>query len=116
MAGGTYAGGYSNVEWGGHSFTVYDPALTTWKKVPGLYVFAGLAKDRQEILRWHAYYIGETQDFSDRFPNHEKWQAARRLGATHIHALIELQAGVREKEEKRLIRVYQPPLNVQHKR
>lgn len=101
--------------WLKHEFTVYDPDTTTWHEVGGLYIFAGLVKDQQGTPRWRAYYIGKTGDFADRLPNHEDWPKAQRLGATNVHALVEEQALRRTKIERDLVRVNQPPLNVQLK-
>ena len=101
--------------WFEHEFTVYDPETTNWKEVGGLYIFAGLVKDQLGNSRWRAYYIGKTGDFADRLPTHENWPEAQRLGATHVHALVEGQALRRAKIELDLVRLNQPPLNVQLK-
>ena len=102
------------VKWLDTPFTVYE-LKGDWNEVPGLYVFAGLVKGRLGTHQWHAYYIGQTEDFSVRLPTHESWPAAVQLGATHVHARVERKAVERERLEKELIRNYQPNLNVQHR-
>lgn len=91
-------------------FIIYDHN-TQWNKVAGLYIFAGPSGNG----RWRAYYVGQTEDFSSRLPNHERWDETRRLGATHIHAKAVPQAANRDVWEKRLIETLQPPLNVQYR-
>ena len=46
-----------------------------------------------------------------RLQNHEKWEAALLMGATHIHARVEMQNAIRDTIEKQLIRFYRPKLN-----
>ena len=75
----------STYRWGGHEFEVYQPD-TEWSDVGGVYIFTvqrpgGLLGDR-----WQALYVGEAKSFKNRLlANHEKWPAAVKLGATHIH-------------------------------
>lgn len=106
----------TTVTWSSYEFEIYDPDDTNWNKVAGLYIFSGLEKDSRGNPQWLAYYIGETEDFSKRIPNHDKWQEAQLLGATHVHARVETQPAIRQIRERRLIRDYQPPLNVQLKK
>ena len=96
--------------WLHQEFTVHQ-LTDDWRAVPGLYVFAGLVKDSQGTLLWRALYVGRTQDFSTRIPTHEKWSAAKRLGATHVHARVEPNSYLRVQLEADLIEYYQPPLN-----
>lgn len=91
-------------------FTIDDPDTTTWNAVAGLYIFA-----YYNGQHWIAVYVGQTEDFSTRIPNHEKWDSARRLGATHIHAKVVPQAATRDTLEQRLIEYLQPVLNVQYR-
>ena len=64
---------------------------------------------------WEAKYIGQTQSFKDRLQNHDQWNAAVRLGATHVHArAVSLQSD-RDAIEGQLLRAFQPPLNIQLK-
>lgn len=91
------------------SCEIYDPSITTWNKVPGIYIFAKKTDD----THWDAVYIGQTDDFSDRLPNHEKWNSALRIGATHIHILVVQQEADRDQIEELLIQHLQPILNQQ---
>ena len=100
--------------WLDSTFTVYDTGAT-WNDVAGVYIFASLRRDQHGNQRWYAYYIGQTQSFRDRIPNHEEWPEAARLGATHIHARVETSEDTRLDLERRLIQANQPPLNEQHR-
>lgn len=102
----------NNVIWLRYEFYVYTPD-TTWHDVPGLYIFAGLTSER----RWTPLYIGQANSFEQRLrlTSHENWASAVRLGATHIHAMVERQAANRDRIERELIEAYQPTLNVQLK-
>ena len=103
------------VVWLGHEFTVYDPEITDWHEVGGLYIFAGLVSGEQGKSLWRPFYIGQTQNFAERLPTHEDWPEAELLGATHIHARVESDESRRLALEKELIQYYQPHLNVQLK-
>ena len=80
----------STSTWGGDEFSVHDYDTTTdWPDVSGVYVFAkrvwiGLGQGNP--MGWKSLYVGETESFKNRpLANHEKWPAAVKLGATHIH-------------------------------
>ncbi len=91
-------------------FTIYYQ-YATWNHVAGIYIFARPINNSN----WQALYIGKTDDFSSRIPNHEQWNSAIRLGATHVHALVVPQAATRDTWEKLLIAHLQPSLNEQYK-
>lgn len=94
--------------WLSYEFFVYVPE-TTWNNVSGIYIFAGLNFENQ----WIPYYIGQCDSFQSRIPSHEKWDRARSLGATHIHARnVPLQED-RDRIEEELILAYRPTLNDQ---
>jgi len=99
------------VNWLTYPFVVYDPRNTTWNDVGGIYIFTGLNNSG----RWVAVYIGKAQSFKARFANHEVWDEAARLGATHIHAMVVPLEANRVAIEAELIRAYQPQLNTQLK-
>ena len=88
-----------------YSYTVYGIG-TDWHDVGGNYIFAKLVSGR-----WAAVYIGETQSFKDRLPNHEQLPCVRRNGGTHIHAHINSDAQARLNEEADLLGNNQPPCN-----
>lgn len=99
--------------WLDYEFTVIDPDdVEHWPEVGGLYVLAELERDGRGRLHWNPWYIGQTDDFSDRLPSHEKWPVAVQLGATHIHAMMETRSRRRESIEKELIEYYRPALNI----
>lgn len=83
---------------------------TTWAERSGLYVFVIPGEGC-----WHPLYIGETDNFKNRLPNHERWEEAALRGATHVHAVVVPQEATRRDLEERLIRRYQPPMNTQLK-
>ena len=98
-------------KWASYTFTVFTMDGTTWNDTGGVYVFTGVTPQNQ----WKAHYIGITQSFRDRHPDHERWKEAQRLGATHVHAMVESQEATRLRIEKELIAAFQPPLNTHHK-
>ena len=77
-------------------FNIYDPQITTWKAVAGLYIFA-----YDDGQYWQALYIGQTDDFSARLPHHERLDEAAQRGATHIHAVVVPPAANRDTLEIR---------------
>lgn len=100
MANGTVA-------WGGYVFHVCDYD-TDWKDAPGVYIFTGVNQKNN----WIPVYIGETGSFSDRMAGHERWEQARRLGATHVHArVVQGDRQVRVGIQDELVQAYSPPLN-----
>ena len=92
---------------GRHEFYVYSPNPDGWNEVPGLYVFA-----RLDPGGWVPLYVGQTENFRHRLPNHERWQEAMQRGATHIHARTEVTQEERDRIERDLIQAYQPLMNV----
>lgn len=92
--------------WNGIEFTSYEPD-TAWNDVGGVYIFV-----RPNNGKWQALYVGQTDSFSRRLSNHEKWAAAARMGATHVHAVSANEAD-RLAIEADLIGKFQPPLNTQ---
>jgi len=95
--------------WGQHSFEIHLPTVS-WSDVAGIYIFA---KPSQQLNQWIALYIGQAASLKDRLSNHERWNDALRLGATHVHALVVPLQANRDGIEQSLIRTYQPNLNQQ---
>lgn len=77
-----------------------------WNDVPGLYIFS-----RQTANGWVPLYIGQATSLRDRLCRHEREAEARRLGATHVHAMVEKSALARNYAEAQLIGWFNPPLN-----
>jgi hypothetical protein len=95
------------VVWAGTEFSVH--AMDgEWNDVPGIYIFAAV-----ESGFWNPKYIGQCDSFKNRCPVHERWEEARRLGATHVHAAVVRDPAQRSQLEQTLIRAHQPPLNSQ---
>jgi hypothetical protein len=90
------------------TFTIYDPDATRWKTVGGLFIFARVAGDG-----WDPLYVGKTENFCTGIPSHERWDEARRLGATQVHALVVPLEANRVRLEAALIGLLKPPLNEQ---
>ena len=90
------------------TFTIFDHDTTKWKTVGGLYIFARVAGDR-----WDPLYVGKTENFCTRIPSHERWDEARRLGATRVHALVVPLEANRVRLEAALIGLLKPPMNEQ---
>ena len=67
----------------GIKFTIFSHKAN-WNYAAGLYIFAY----RTDTIHWRAIYVGQTNDFSSRIPNHKRWNEAVRLGATHVHAAV----------------------------
>lgn len=96
--------------WLAHTFSVYEPATTTWSEASGVYIFAEFT-----ARGWVPHYIGQATSFADRLPNHEQWGPAVRLGATHIHAMAVTSQAMRDVIERVLITHFSPTLNTQHR-
>ena len=97
-----------------YQYEAYD-VNSTWNPVPGNYVFAALIKPTILTERWEPIYIGETGNFANRLPSHEKWVEARLKGATHILAHVNREGiEARQAEERDLVRAYNPPLNIEY--
>jgi excinuclease UvrABC nuclease subunit len=79
-----------------------------WPETPGIYAFAHRIP---EDPGWQLLYVGQTESFDTRLPNHERWQEAVDQGATHVHLLVFEHAHGREAFEKRMIEEYRPLLN-----
>lgn len=88
------------------TFNIYDINSKPWNQVPGLYIFA-----KANGGYWNALYVGQTDNFADRMPRHERLAEAVRKGATHIHAKTIMSASDRDLWEKMLIKNLQPPMN-----
>lgn len=98
------------VDWIGTSFHVCNPSAN-WKDAGGVYIFCGLNSNQQ----WFPVYIGQAESLAARLPNHERWQEAAKLGATHVHARVVEQAANRDALEQKLIVAFQPKLNTHYK-
>jgi excinuclease UvrABC nuclease subunit len=98
------------VTWDGTEFSVLKHNAN-WKDTGGIYIFCGVNKKNE----WTPLYIGQTDSFLNRLPSHDRWNDARNLGATHVHAKAVSQQASRDKLEADLIQSFQPSLNTQLK-
>ena len=87
----------------------YDiyPINTDWNDVPGNYIFAKETTPHN----WEAVYIGETESFKDRLPNHNELPCIRRNGGTHTHVRINRDSRARLAEEAELLANHSTPCN-----
>ena len=86
-------------------YTVYD-IDGEWPDAAGLFIFA-----RPTSRGWQATYIGETQSFRDRIPDHERKICALRHGATHVHVRASDAEAERQAEEVDLKLKHRPSCN-----
>ena len=93
-----------------YKFSVFDLRVQ-WNKVGGIYVMAQRTYMAGSSVR--ALYIGRTNDFSIRMPQHEKWPDALFYGANEVHAMVVSTAEVRSRIEEDLIVGQAPILNEQ---
>lgn len=99
--------------WLGSAFEVHPPpSEVDWSEEPGLYLFVqpGTRGGLDAVL-----YVGETESFRTRLPDHERWQEASSLGAFQVHTRVVQDDLERYLLEAQLIETLQPPLNVQHR-
>ena len=93
-------------------FQVY-PKASNFDDDAGVYMFTERSVSHHGGGTHEILYIGETQSFRDR-PlgwGHHKWEAANRLGVTHICVLRIDSRANRVTIQNRLIAAHQPPLN-----
>jgi hypothetical protein len=105
----------SNVVWKGQSSRRYEYSVhelnTDWADKPGNYIYAKIVNGA-----WRAVYIGQTNSFKNRLPNHNELPCINRNGATHVHAHVNMGGeAVRKAEEADLIAGHKPPCNDQGK-
>lgn len=106
------------IDWKARSGATYrywfldNPTAEGILAVAGNYAFVRQLTDG----KWQPVYFGEAVDLSRRIPGHERWEEARRLGATRVMAHT-TQGGVdaRCAEERDLIALWNPQLNSQHR-
>lgn len=97
--------------WTGASGKKYEYAIypigTDWSDVAGNYIFARESSPH----KWEAIYIGETESFKDRLPNHNELPCIKRNGGTHIHAHVNRDSQARLDEEADLLANNKTPCN-----
>ncbi len=97
--------------WKSASDRIYEyeifPIDNDWDDVPGNYIFA----KRSSHITWEAIYIGETESFKDRLPNHNELECIRNNGCTHIHVHVNRESRARLAEEADLLVNNKAPCN-----
>lgn len=78
-----------------------------WKDIAGVYAFGTPVQNGT----YHVQYVGQALSFKDRLSNHERWNEAQRLGATHVLAMVVPRQADRDKIEATLINELRPTLN-----
>jgi hypothetical protein len=104
---GVFLTGASGIE---YFYTPYLFAEAGWHPDPANYAFAHM----DEAGVWHLVYLGETANLLSRIRTHAQWQAAQRLGSTHV--LVNLNGDgvrIRRVQERDLVARYRPVLNTQ---
>ena len=97
--------------WTGASGKKYEyeiyPIGAACSDVAGNYIFARESSPH----KWEAIYIGETESFKDRLPNHNELPCIKRNGGTHIHAHVNRDSQARLDEEADLLANNKTPCN-----
>jgi len=94
---------------GTYTFKPY-PIDASWNDCGGIYMFVMV--DARGTA--HIQYIGLCDSFKSRLCGHDRWDAAKRAGATLVYACSIANADVRAAVEKHLIGRFNPPLNTHH--
>ncbi|MBE9512503.1 MAG: hypothetical protein IMY77_00345 [Chloroflexi bacterium] len=89
-----------------YKYTIYAMD-TDWNDVAGNYIFAKETSPHN----WVAVYIGETESFKERLPNHNELPCVHRNGGTHIHAHTNSDSSARLEEEADLLADQGTPCN-----
>lgn len=93
-----------------YEFYVYKIPVTFLKK-GGIYFFV---KENSAGNQFIPIYLGITNDLSERFDNHHKWDCIRKNGATHILATVEENETTRQKIEKDILLAVNTSCNEVH--
>ncbi len=93
-----------------YMYEMYPIKGTTWNNVPGNYIFARESKPNN----WEPIYIGQTESFKDRIPDHDKLPCVQRNNGTHVHVHVNHNTEARLAEEKDLLASCTTPCNDQN--
>ena len=102
----------ASIHWPGQSGKEYQYEVysldTTFRPLPGMYIYAGQAEDGS----WVPIYIAQTRDLHQRLEGHVRMEDAMDKGATHLHAhYCSAGQAARCTEERDLILRWQPVCN-----
>jgi hypothetical protein len=90
-----------------HRFEAHHPSGALPEQA-GVYMFA---RPASEGLRWTPLFLSRTANVGKRFAGHERWEEARRLGATHVLVHAPQDRDAREAVEADLLASLRPVLN-----
>ena len=102
----------SSCNWLGQSGKAYrfevHPIDTTFRPLPGVYIYASQSEDGG----WIPIYIAQTRDLHQRLEGHVKPEDAVANGATHLHAHYDtVGQAARCTEERDLVLRWRPVCN-----
>ncbi len=98
-----------------YSFSLFTIETEFKEGYGGVYVFLkGVKKADNTNYNCTPLYIGKTNEFRDRFYDHEKWQEAKKKGFNIIGIYKEGNDSKRLAIEEDLIKSKSPDLNTQH--
>ena len=101
--------------WKGASGQWYEHQIYSIYNAPYLSSVNYIFVERRYDGSCSAKYIGESEEFWNRFKNHEKLPDAIKLGANEVHVRISSSTKqVRLKIEEDLILGHNPPLNIKN--
>jgi len=106
------------VDWNGKSGTAYRYWSVDNLTAAGLQAVAGNYAFVKQLPNGNfiPLYFGIAESLRDRLPNHDRWNEAVRLGATHVMAhTTPAGEAARLAEERDLIQQWNPPLNTHHR-
>jgi len=107
------------IDWPGQSGTKYRYYSLKHITANGIQAVGGNYAFVRQLANgnFSPLYFGQADDLRARIPCHERWDDARRAGATHVMAHT-TPAGeqARLAEERDLIQQWSPMLNVHHRK
>jgi hypothetical protein len=107
------------IDWNGKSGTAYRYWFLARMTADGILAVGGNYCFAMRLANGNftPLYFGESENLQTRLPSHDRWDEAKRLGATHVWAhSTPAGASARAAEEQDLIQYWNPPLNVQHRK
>jgi hypothetical protein len=91
-----------------HRFSAHRP-MEAFAKAPAVYAFARPGLGGQG---WTVVFLSRTANLEARLRGHERWEEARRMGATHVLVHQREERDVREFVEADLLDALRPAMNV----
>ena len=101
----------SNTNYNFQLYTTDNDFKESWG---GVYFFSKRTPNDKGSFSHTVVYIGKAVNFNQRFDSHEKWEAAKKLGANCIGILKVDKENDMLKIEEDLIKGQKPQLNIVH--